>query len=45
MLTASAIENALSVSVRMLPKLPVLYKTDAIISSLRLWLMDVEKVN
>lgn len=33
MLTASAIENALSVSVRILPKLPVLYKTDAIISS------------
>ena len=33
MLTASAIENALSVSVRILPKLPLLYKTDAIISS------------
>ena len=33
MLAASAIENALSVSVRILPKLPVLYKTNAIASS------------
>jgi hypothetical protein len=33
MLAASSIENALSVSVRILPKLPVLYKIDAIASS------------
>ena len=33
MLAASSIENALNVSVRTLPKLPVLYKTNAIASS------------
>jgi hypothetical protein len=33
MLAASSVENALSVSVCTLPRLPVLYNTDAIASS------------